>query len=43
MKLIIMENHAGVRKILRTFSGSPGITFCEREVKPNRVTMPAAT
>ncbi len=54
MKLIIMGNHAGVRKIFQTFSGLPGITFCESasgdeaelrtlKIKSNWVTMPATT
>ncbi len=50
MRLMIVDNHASTREMIRKFLGLPGITFCEcasgdeavrlaREFKPDWVTM----
>ena len=50
MKLMIVDDHASTREMIRKFLGLPGITFCEcisgdeavmraREFKPDWVTM----
>jgi len=50
MRLMIVDDHASTREMIRKFLGLPGITFCEcasgdeallqaREFKPNWVTM----